>query len=117
MTTHMAPEQTFSQAADESFPVLEAVFRMNLDTLGESSLDPRTYHLVRLAALIAVGAPPASYLAHLPTAADSGVSVEDAQGVAIAVAPLVGSPRITAAAGNLVRALGLAEAIESSDGD
>jgi alkylhydroperoxidase/carboxymuconolactone decarboxylase family protein YurZ len=108
----MEAQEAFAQAADESFPVLETIFQMNLDSLPNCSLDAKTYHLVRLAALIAVNAPPASYLTHIPLAADAGVTIEDAQGVAVAIAPLVGSPRITAAAGNVLRALGLAAALE-----
>ena len=115
-STNMAPEQAFSQAADESLPVLETIFQMHLDTLENCSLDPRTYHLVRIAALIAVDAPPASYLTHLSMAADDGVTAEDVQGVAVAIAPLVGSPRITAAAGHVLRALGLAEIIGDGAG-
>lgn len=111
-STNMAPEQVLSQAADGSFPVIETVFQMHLDTLANCSLEPRAYHLVRLAALISVDAPPASYLAHLSMAADDGVSVEDAQGVAVAIAPLVGTPRVTAAAGHVLRALGIAAALE-----
>lgn len=110
-STNMAPEQAISEAAEESHPVLETVFQMHLDTLANCSLDARTYHLVRLAALIAMDAPPASYLANLAIAADDGLTVEDAQGVAVAIAPIVGAPRITAAAGHMIRALGLAEMV------
>lgn len=115
-STNMAPQQAFSQAADGDFPVLETVFQMHLDTVANCSLDPMTFHLVRLAALIAIDAPPASYLTHLSMAAADGVTVEDAQGVAVAIAPLVGTPRITGAAGNVLRALGLAELLEESEG-
>lgn len=116
-STKIAPEKAFSEAAEESYPVLETVFQMHLDTLANCSLDPRTYHLARLAALIAMDAPPASYLANLSMAADDGVTVEDAQGVAVAIAPIVGAPRITAAAGHMLRALGLAEVIQEGSAD
>lgn len=116
-STRMAPEQAFSEAAEENHPVLETIFQMHLDTLANCSLDPRTYHLVRLAALIAMDAPPASYLANLSVAADDGLTVEDAQGVAVAIAPIVGAPRITAAAGHMLRALGLAEMMDETSAD
>jgi 4-carboxymuconolactone decarboxylase len=93
-------------------PVLEAIAAMNLDTLALSSLDPETYMLVRLAALVAVDGPPASYLVTLGLAADLGITTEQVQGVLTAIAPIVGSPRIVAAAGNALRALGLAEEID-----
>jgi hypothetical protein len=37
-----------------------------------------------------------------------GITLEDVQGILIAVAPIVGTPRIVAAAGNLASALGFA---------
>lgn len=111
-STDRIPEQVLSAAAHEDLPVLDTVFQMNLSSLEACDLDARSFHLVRLAALVALNAPPASYLAHLPMAADAGVSLEDAQNVCIAVAPLVGTPRVAAAAGNVLRALGLAEALD-----
>ena len=62
--------------------------------------------LVRIAALIAVDAPPASYLANAGAAADSGVTADDIQAVMIGVAPVVGTPRVVAAACHILRALG-----------
>ena len=45
--------------------------------------------LARMAALIAVDAPSASYLANAEATEDSGVTADDIQGVVIAVAPVV----------------------------
>jgi alkylhydroperoxidase/carboxymuconolactone decarboxylase family protein YurZ len=64
--------------------------------------------LVRIAALIAVDAPPASYLMNLGAAGDAGVSAEDVQAVLAAVAPIVGTPAVVSATGKIMRALGLA---------
>jgi alkylhydroperoxidase/carboxymuconolactone decarboxylase family protein YurZ len=64
--------------------------------------------LVRIAALVAVDAPPASYLMNLGAAAELGIGEEDVRGVLTAVAPIVGTPKVVAAAGNIARALGLA---------
>jgi 4-carboxymuconolactone decarboxylase len=111
--TDMLPEQVLSAVAHEDLPVLDTVFHMHLASMESCDLDARTFHLVRLAALVAADAPPASYLVHLPMAADAGVSLEDAQGVFVAIAPLVGTPKVTAAAGNVLRALGMAEALDS----
>ena len=66
--------------------------------------------LARIAALAAVGAPPASYLVNAGTAVDAGITLEDVQGVLIAVAPIVGTARVVSAAGNIARALGIAVA-------
>ena len=65
--------------------------------------------LVRIAALVAVDAPPASYLMNLRVAGDMGVSADQVQGVLAAVAPIIGSARVASAAGKMIRALGLAD--------
>jgi len=73
-----------------------------------SGLDPRTFALVKIAALIALDAPPASYLWQVGLAIDAGATPEELIGVLRAVAPQVGLPRIVAAAPELMVALGLA---------
>ena len=70
--------------------------------------------LVRLAGLIAVDAPPSSYLLNLGPAADSGLTLEDTRSVLVALAPIVGGPGIINAAGNVATALGFALAIEDA---
>jgi len=72
-----------------------------------SGLDPRTFSLVKIAALIALDAPPASYLWQVAGALDSGATPEDLVGVLRAVTPHVGGPRAMAAAPELMAALGL----------
>lgn len=89
-------------------PVLDLLASMTADSLEASSLDPETLMLVRIAALVAVDAPPGSYLMNLGVAADSGVEVEQVQGVLAAVAPIVGAPRVVSAAGRMADALGVA---------
>ena len=42
------------------------------------------------------------------TAAEVGITLEDVEGILTAVAPIVGTPRTTAAVGNSARALGFA---------
>jgi 4-carboxymuconolactone decarboxylase len=72
-----------------------------------SGLNARTYALVKIAALIALDAPPASYLWQVANAIDEGASPSDILGVLVAVAPQVGGPRIVAAAPEIMVALGL----------
>jgi alkylhydroperoxidase/carboxymuconolactone decarboxylase family protein YurZ len=72
-----------------------------------SGLDARSYALVKLAALIALDAPPASYVWQVANALDAGATPADLVGVLIAIAPQVGGPRIVAAAPELMVALGL----------
>jgi 4-carboxymuconolactone decarboxylase len=73
-----------------------------------SGLDPRTFALVKIAALISLDAPPASYLWQVGNAVDAGATPEELVGVLRAIAPQVGLPRIVAAAPELMLALGLA---------
>lgn len=73
-----------------------------------SSLDPRGYALVKIAALVAVDAPPASYMYQVDEALDAGATPKDILGVLAAIAPQVGVPRIVAAAPELMVALDLA---------
>jgi len=74
---------------------------------GKSGLDGRSYALVKLAALIALDAPPASYLWQVSNALAEGATPEDLVGVLIAIAPQVGGPKLVAAAPELMVALGL----------
>lgn len=94
--------------AEEEAPVLAALADITAVSLERSTLNPRELMLARIAALAAVDAPAGSYLLNAGTAMDVGITLEDVQGILIAVAPIVGTPRIVAAAGNLASALGFA---------
>ena len=104
-----------SSVAAGDAPVLERLIAMNLDSMEHSGLDAQTYVLVRVAALVAMDAAPVSYLMNLGMAADAGVTVEDVQGALIAIAPIVGTARVASAAGKVLRAFGLAEAVAEQD--
>ena len=101
--TQTAPDNALGRIAAGDAPVLETLLQMNLDAAERSGLDAETYLLVRLAALVAMDAAPVSYLITLGAGADAGLTVEKAQAVMIAIAPVVGSARVTAAAGAIVR--------------
>lgn len=105
-------EKTLRSVAQGDTPVLERLVSMNLDSLEKSKLDPVTYHLVRLAALVAMEAAPVSYLINLELAGEAGMTIEQAQNTLIAIAPIVGSARVAAAAGNVLRAYGIRVALE-----
>jgi 4-carboxymuconolactone decarboxylase len=85
----------------------EAVGLRELNREG-SGLDGRTFALVKIATLIALDAPPASYAWQVANALEEGVTPEDLIGVLRAVAPQVGGPRVIAAAPEIMLALGLA---------
>jgi 4-carboxymuconolactone decarboxylase len=80
---------------------------MRADLQRKSGLDPRSFALVKVAALIALDAPPASYLWQVGNALEAGVTPEDLIGVLFAIAPQIGGPKIVAAAPELMLALGL----------
>ena len=96
-------------------PVLDTLVDLSTTSAKHNSLPPRDFMLARMAALIAMEAPPASYLANITVATETGLTAEDVQGVMIAVAPVVGTPRVVAAGGNIMRALGLAIAVADSE--
>ena len=98
-------------------PVLEALVEINAVSLARAELDPATLLLVRIAALVAVDAPPASYLMHVGPAVESGVRLEDVQDVLVTVAPIIGAPRVLRAAGAITQALGIAIAITEDAAD
>lgn len=89
-------------------PVLDLLAKMTADSIEAASLDAETLMLVRIAALVAVDAPPASYLMNLGAAGEIGVDADKVRGVLTAVAPIVGTARVVSATGKIVRALGLA---------
>lgn len=72
-----------------------------------TGLDARSYAMVKIAALVAVDAPPASYLWQVENAIAEGVSPREILGVLFAIAPQVGGPRVVAAAPEIMLALGL----------
>ena len=89
-------------------PLLDTVLEMTAASVDRVDFSDEALMLVRLAALVAVDAPPASYLLNLGAAAGTDLTLEDARSVLIAVAPIVGGPRVVSAAGNIASALGLA---------
>jgi 4-carboxymuconolactone decarboxylase len=83
----------------------------------KSGLDERAFAMVKIAALVALDAPPASYQWQVSNAMAAGVSAHDILGVLFAIAPQVGSPRVVAAAPEIMLALGLPLPDEPSSAD
>lgn len=92
-------------------PVLDTLADINMASIEHTHLMPRDLMIARLAALVAVDAPPASYLANAGAATDSGISEQDVQDILIGIAPVVGTAKVVSAGGNLMRALGFAIAV------
>jgi len=89
-------------------PILDLMAEMTAASVEATSLDDQALALVRIAALVAVDAPPASYLVNLGAASEIGIDEEQVKGVLAAVAPIVGTVRVASAVGNIARALGFA---------
>jgi len=88
--------------------VIESAVGLREAHMEATGLDARAFALVKIAALIALDAPPASYAWQVPNALAEGVTPEDLLGVLRAVAPQVGGPKVIAAAPELMLAMGLA---------
>lgn len=86
---------------------LESAVGLREAHMEATGLDARTFALVKIAALIALDAPPASYAWQVTNALADGATPEDLLGVLRAVAPQVGGPRVVAAAPELMLAMGL----------
>ncbi len=104
-----APEiqRTLAGISAGDSAVLESAVGLREVDLAASGLDGRTFALVKIAALVALDAPPASYAWQVSNALAQGATPEDITGVLRAVAPQVGAPRVVAAAPEIMLALGL----------
>jgi alkylhydroperoxidase/carboxymuconolactone decarboxylase family protein YurZ len=90
----------------EDQPVLNTLAEITAVSVARGTLDAREHMLARLAALVAIDAPAASYVLNVEPSAEVGLTVEDVQGLLIAIAPIVGTPRVVSAAGKITDALG-----------
>jgi len=90
-------------------PVQDTLEQMVGASIENCTLSAREFMLVRLGALVAAGAPAASYALNIGAvvAADVEVTLADAQDVLVAVAPIVGTVRVIEATANIARGLGL----------
>jgi alkylhydroperoxidase/carboxymuconolactone decarboxylase family protein YurZ len=102
-----ATREALTGLAVGDIEVLEEALELREAAQERSGLDPRSFSLVKIAALVALDAPPASYLWQVTNALESGATPRDILGVLRAIAPQVGGPRAMAAAPELMVALGL----------
>lgn len=94
-------------AVGDTGALAEAVASPRGGQADEAVLDLRTQSLIRIAALIALDAPPVSYASQVALAGESGAGAEDLVAVLRSIAPLVGVPKVVAAAPEVMLALGL----------
>jgi len=97
-------------------PVLDVAAEINAVSLSRTDLDPRTLLIARIAALVAVDAPVGSYFLHVGPAAEVGLTVDDVEDILVAVAPIVGTPRLLSSARKIVEAFDLAIQLDT-EGD
>jgi alkylhydroperoxidase/carboxymuconolactone decarboxylase family protein YurZ len=102
-----ATKEALTGIALGDLDVLERALELREAWQAQSGLDARAFSLVKIAALIAVDAPPASYLWQVSNALDAGATPNEILGVMRAIAPQVGGPRVVAAAPEIMVALGL----------
>jgi alkylhydroperoxidase/carboxymuconolactone decarboxylase family protein YurZ len=95
-----------ADAPSES-PVLDTILAMTAESVARCRLDANSLLAARIAALAAVDAPEASYLMHIGSAMDAGVTAEQVQDILIAVAPIIGTPKTASAAMKITDALGI----------
>ena len=88
-------------------PVLDLLAGMTADSVEVSNLDAEALLQVRIAALVAVDAPVASYLMNLGVARDLEIGADQVEGILAAVAPIVGTARVVSAAGKIMQAIGI----------
>jgi hypothetical protein len=102
---------------DSDTPVLDTLTVMTAASLESSDLPPREFMIARIAALVAVDAPAASYALNVEAAADSDVTLDDVEDILVAVAPIVGTARVVSAAANIAEGLGLVVAIAIAEAE
>jgi 4-carboxymuconolactone decarboxylase len=87
----------------------EALLSLHGRAREATGLDPETFELVQIAALAALDGCPVSWLARLEAADEIELGLEKVLGTLIAIAPIVGTPRVVAAGAKIVHAMGLQE--------
>ena len=86
-------------------PAIESSFK-------ESGLDPKTFMLVRIAALATLDAAPASWLMNIEASGEAGLDPETILGTLIAVLPVIGTARVVSAASHIMKAFELAQSAQ-----
>jgi alkylhydroperoxidase/carboxymuconolactone decarboxylase family protein YurZ len=105
----VAHEEQFRRLAlhDEAF--IESILAMDLRwPLPDEAcrLSPKTHALVRMAALLALGAAPVSYQWSVDAALDADATTEEILGTMIAVAPIGGIARVVQATPDVALQIG-----------
>jgi 4-carboxymuconolactone decarboxylase len=104
-----AHEEQLRRLALHDEALIESVLAMRLRWAPPDAarrLSPKTHALVRLAALLALGAAPVSYRWSVEAALDADATTEEILGTMIAVAPISGIARVVQATPDVALQLG-----------
>jgi 4-carboxymuconolactone decarboxylase len=94
-------DTVLKELAEGNLEALEILVTMNVLSMESSGLDPDLLMLVRIAALAAIDAPAASWLANLGIASETDITLDQVRGTLVAIAPLIGTARVISAAGKI----------------
>ena len=100
---------------ESSTPVSDTLLAMTVASLENSDLSPRELMIARIAALVAVDAPAASYALNAVPAAESDIDLDDVEDILVAVAPIVGTTRVVSAAAHIAQGLGFVIALAEAE--
>ena len=99
------PEEQLRRLALHDEQCIASVLAVDLGD-GGCGLDAKTRALVRLGALLALGAAPVSYHWSVGAALDAGATPEEILGVLVAVAPISGIARVVQATPDVALSMG-----------
>jgi hypothetical protein len=100
---------------DDETPVSDTLAEMTAASLENCDLSPREFMIARIAALVAVDAPAASYALNALPASESGINLDDVEDILVAVAPIVGTTHVVSAAANIAEGLGFVIALAEAE--
>jgi alkylhydroperoxidase/carboxymuconolactone decarboxylase family protein YurZ len=113
------PEETLRRLVLHDGGCIQSMLGIYLNDDHPTWLEPKTQALIRLGALVAMGAAPVSYHWAAEAALNAGATAEDVVGALIAVAPISGLARVISATPEVALAIGydLDQAFETFNGD
>ena len=116
MATH---EENLRRLALHDEQCIQSMLGMRLSNDKAAGLDPKAQALVRLAALVGLGASGVSYCWAADAALAAGATADEIVGVLIAVAPITGLARVVSATPEVALSIGydIDQAFEASDSD
>ena len=104
-------ESLLHEIADGDLARLDALVHESTRAHEVAGLDPEAFGIAQIAALAAVDASPTSWFVYFDTL-EGRVAIEKVAGALVALAPIVGIPRVVSAATNIISAAGLVDELD-----